>query len=427
MLGSNQIGKVEEISSFPSPSRQRLNISRFPPILIPGTMVISEGAFDPMVLMEDFTTYELPWETLEAIILGKSSIDLTTMPTQDRSDAYNLVYHYGYDLDLLEDKQEVGQLYQEAIEFIEQRLLDPNVRWQDIGEPLSPVERIPSHITESRDMLDLIMTASQGPSPDRYWACSLLKVIHTLAHVHNKPFFKYFQEASDIILARFHNILTPQEDGSFLLQGSQHNLKLYGFETKYQKPRESILIKLLCKKENVAEDIWDLVGVRLITHHPAEAILAIDILREQKVLVFPNIIPSRSRNTLLDFNHFKEQYTLALGEYAAGRKTTEEMRRLFETLPIRPAEENAFKDNPSSSSFYRSIHITCRHLLRLGGPEASQQTRFAFPYEIQIQDLASYLENKEGNSAHGMYKLKQLGAARRRVLGLLLSSKYPNL
>ena len=54
------------------------------------------------------------------------------------------------------------------------------------------------------------------------------------------------------------------------------------------------------------------------------------------------------------------------------------------------------------------------------------ETRFAFPYEVQILDKASYLDSKVGHGAHASYKQRQLFAARRRVLGRLLQNPVEN-
>jgi uncharacterized protein (TIGR04562 family) len=237
--------------------------------------------------------------------------------------------------------------------------------------------------------------------------------------------YKYHANASETILSRFREVLFPEDDGTVTLQGLQGRLlRLYAFEAKHHKPRESILIKLLCKKENVAENVWDLVGVRMVTFHPAEAILAVDILREQKVILFPNIIPSRSRNTLINLEHFRALYERQLKEFRLGHSTLEEMQSIFRTDEFTIPESVPVNQNPLSSPQYRSLHITCRQLLRVKPDTSLAETRFAFPYEIQIFDKESYLESKVGLGAHASYKQRQLFAARRRVLGGLLTHPH---
>lgn len=364
---------------------------------------------------------ELPWEVLDAMIQGKSSIDLTSMPVYSREEALSMIYSYGFDLTVPDDQAEMEAYFIEAVNFIEHRFLTPAVDWVGLGEPPAPTEKIPLAVTSSRSVIDLLLLASRKDHVHRPWACALLKVIHTLVYIQNSPLYKHHAQASDVILSRFREVLLPEDDGTVLLVGKNgRQLKLYAFEAKQHKPRESILIKLLCKKEHVAENVWDLVGVRLVTMHPAQAILAVDILREQKVILFPNVIPSRSRNTLLDFHHFRELYERNLAEYQEGKIDLEAMRALFETNEFAPAAASHADQNPLSSPQYRSLHITCRQLLRLKSGDSLTETRFAFPYEVQILDKASYLDSKVGHGAHASYKQRQLFAARRRVLGKLL-------
>lgn len=358
------------------------------------------------------------------MIQGKSSIDLSAMPVYTREEAKELVYTYGFDLDVPEDMAEMEAYFIEAVNFIEHRFLTRSIDWLGVGEPVINAEKIPLSVTSTRNVLDLVMVASQKDHPNRPWACALLKVMHTLVYIQNSPFYKYHAQASETILSRFRDVLIPESDGTVLLNGRRgRQLRLYAFEAKHHKPRESILIKLLCKKENVAENVWDLVGVRLVTFHPAEAILAVDILREQKVVLFPNVIPSRSRNTLLDFGHFQEMYETALAEYKIGQRDVDSLFQLFETDEYILPEEAPRNANPLSSPEYRSLHITCRQLMRVKPGVNQTETRFAFPYEVQILDRTSYLDSKIGHGAHASYKQRQLFAARRRVMGSLL--QYP--
>ncbi len=365
----------------------------------------------------------LPWDSLSAIIQGRSSIDMAALAVSTEEEARALLYNYGYDVNVPEDMAEMEGYLVEAVNFIEHRFLTSSIAWAEHKEAAPPASHIPNAVVGNRNVIDLILMAGDATHPQRDWACALLKVIHTLVYIQNSALYKYHNQASETILSRFREVLLPENDGTVLLQGGNNrSLRLFAFEAKHHKPRESILLKLLCKKENVAENVWDLVGVRLVTFHPAQAIQAVDILREQRVILSPNVVPSRSRNTLIDFDHFKNLYEANLRAYQSGRRTLAEMEALFETDEFLLPEETHASQNPSSAAHYRSLHITCRQLLRVRSEHGMSETRFAFPYEIQILDKASYLDSKTGEGAHSQYKLRQLFAARRRVLGNLLKS-----
>lgn len=373
-----------------------------------------------MLTTPSFHLLDIHWETLDAVIQGRSSIDLSSMPTKNADEAKSLLFQCGYDLDNPVDSSEIQMLFQQAVDFIEARFLTNHIHWEGLGEAYAPASEIPRHIKSEQDVIALIMIAASSESIDRYWACAVLKVMLTLSHIHNMPLQQYAAQASDTIVSNFQRVLSVDRDGKHVLNGNEdRELTLYGFETKLQKARDSMLIKLLGKKESIAEDVWDLVGVRLITNTPQEALIAVDILRERKVFTFPNIVPSRSRNTLLDYEAFKKVYQDSVSKMET-LIPNDEFMHWVNQLPVEPATKDDFKENNSSLPSYRAIHITCRHQLRMPSYDNFKTTRIAFPYEIQILDRESYLASKAGDSAHTLYKEKQLIKARRRTLGKLL-------
>ena len=51
-----------------------------------------------------------------------------------------------------------------------------------------------------------------------------------------------------------------------------------------------------------------------------------------------------------------------------------------------------------------------------------RETRFFFPFEVQIVDIQSAEENEKGQSAHEGYKRAQVQTALRRVMGNLVNA-----
>ena len=130
---------------------------------------------------------EMPWEVLGAMIQGKSSIDLTSMPVYSREEAREFIYNYGFDLDVPEDMAEMEAYLIEAVNFIEHRFLTRSVDWEGLGEPVIQADKIPLSVTSSRNVVDLLMMASQPDHPHRSWACALLKVRCSLSGKVRRP------------------------------------------------------------------------------------------------------------------------------------------------------------------------------------------------------------------------------------------------
>jgi uncharacterized protein (TIGR04562 family) len=79
--------------------------------------------------------------------------------------------------------------------------------------------------------------------------------------------------------------------------------------------------------------------------------------------------------------------------------------------------------NKHSSKDYKTIQFTIRQMIRMKYPPNSPNPEtysFFFPYEMQVVDLQTHLENMFGKASHEKYKEKQLISARKRVLGKLL-------
>ncbi len=379
-----------------------------------------------MVTIQDIQSLQMPWESIEAIIDGISSIDLSSMGIQNREEAYQFLLSYGYDMHHPEDAAEVHLFYADAINFIQNYLLGEKRDWVFESDDVLASEGVPTSFQHIADALDLLVIASSDTLPERYWACSILKTMHMLAHIQNGLYYRQMDVARKQILKNFHDILDKQEDGTFILRGATgKSLHLYLFETKPEKTLASALIKLLCKKEVTAHSLYDLIGVRLVTNTPAEAVLAIQILQEQNVVLFPNLIPNRSRNTLVDLKTFRENYDTLLEFIQIGDKGFKDLEYFFQSFESEIAGDKGFEHNSASSPDYRSIHITCRQLIRTLIPDTHLENRFFMPYEIQILDRKSYFDSRHGTSAHQLYKKRQFHSAGKRVLGpLLLKSVF---
>jgi uncharacterized protein (TIGR04562 family) len=408
--------------------------------------------------------YDFTWEVLDVIISGRSSIDSPNgFQTSGRDEATRFLESYGYNpQDPIEAAEILGN-FQEALNFIRKQFLQP-----DNPQGL-PIE-VPRKILEVSDVRDLLLMASHqfpGQSNDtsgnnlRNWACSLLKVMHTIAHIDKDLRSPHFADIQKQIFDRFYKVVFRDDEGHlFLGEGISDLMKieLVAFETKPKKARDSIILKLLHKPENVAEDIFDRVGIRFITRTRLDAIRVVKYLKDKMIIMPPNIKPSRSRNTLVDLDFFRAgmQDVVLKASKGDGFATELDMVRALEEA-AQPPRVNP--DNPHSSEFYRSIQFTGRQLIKLtnplydelkelkslmkkaskeGGGDFLQKTekiveridlrnlqrevRFFYPFEVQVVDEKSNDENEKGRSAHSEYKRAQGQTALKRVMGSLVDA-----
>ena len=396
------------------------------------------------------------WDVLDIIIGGKSSLDSREgFSVNHHEDADRFLLSYGFDLaNPIEAAEAIGH-YHEALNFIRRYFLQPE-------NPEGLKIEIPRKILELTNVRDLFMMssfASPGQQRDsqgsylKNWACSVLKVMHTIAHIDQDLRAGYFAEIQVQILDRFYRLIQRDEHGALYFGTGPDDaakIPLVEFQTKPKKSRDSTLIKLLHKPENVAEDIFDRVGIRFVTPKPIDALRVVKYLKDQMIVMPPNIKPSRSRNTLIDIESFKVKLGECLIKLESGEYSETEFSAAVDEAALPPQNESV---NPHTSQFYRSIQFTARQLIKLRNPlfdelkdlkaevrkrrdtsdgdeihklvermdlkRLQREVRFFYPYEVQVVDINSHIENERGRSAHSEYKKLQLHTAQKRVMGVL--------
>ena len=349
-------------------------------------------------------------QTLRSIIAGNSAVDLPGLAVRTRPEALSFLDAYGVDLRDPIDAAHAQQTRARALELLESTILRPS-------------ERVPRAVRELDDLPLLLMWASDaGFEPDlspferrrrQVWSCVLLRVCHTLSHASNELDQLYAPTIRQQIIARFEGHLVRTPDGLRLGSGDD-SVPLVAFDVRPLKTVEAATLKLLRAVENVAASIFDWMGVRLVTHDEIDAILAVRYLRAHHVIGFPNILPGRSRNSLIDLDQLEPQ----LLELEANLSTlSDKIAAVRQIASDRRGQAASHQvHNPHSASAYRAIQFTCREMVRLPIGPNNTRAQFFFPYEVQILDAASFAASQAGPASHGEYKQRQLEAVRARVL-----------
>ena len=351
-------------------------------------------------------------EVLSSIIGGASAVDIPRMRLHDREEALDFLHCYGFSWSEPSHRDELERIRQTALRFIETALLEPG-------------ESMPEALREETDLPALLLAASRPPDRAQRWRCALLRVMHAIAHAYSPLERRYGDQIRGQILGRFHEHLFG-EDGALMLGSGPDAIPLADFGFKSSKTLRSTTMKLLHKAENVAADVFDRIGVRFVTRSRFDAMLVVRYLRTHNVMMFANVKPTRSRNTLVDLEHLQTCTAALDREVVAGRLAPDERTaRLRAMVEARPCPSpRAAPDNQFSLINYRSIQYTCRQLIRVREPSASGgEVQFFFPFEIQILDVESYAEARSGLASHEVYKARQRAAVRRRVLGALIEDE----
>ncbi len=355
---------------------------------------------DKQALLDRWSFY---WPLMDILIGGTSAIDIHALWVKDRAEALRFIKSYGYDLEDPIDAQKVHAIFVEALHFIESQLMP--TQWQDGNLP-------PDEVLRCDDMCDLLLWASSEDVNHRVhqvWSCAILKIMHTISHIEGSMLFTGAESARNQIIGRFEQALFRNEAGQLFFGKKDLAIEVEKVEWKHAKTRSSILLKLLHKPANVAETVYDLVGVRIVTKTVSEALLAVKVLNESYIVDFPNTLPTRARNNLIDVNRFVVDLETFRQFLNSGDITPETFETFIGNLSAPVVSYRT--DNPHSSQKYHSIQLTCRQRVN----------RQFYPFEVQITDLRSSQLVETGEGSHRYYKRQQIKTARRRILANILT------
>ena len=458
---------THQASSLPQPRRSRTLGSGF---LESGEPACRSGAGVTNVIfgMSKGTKsslrkkFDFRWEVLDVIVGGRSAIDSTEgFHLRSPEEADRFIRNYGFSLDNPIEQAEAFGNFHEALNFIRRYFLQPeNVDGLKLEVPRKILE-----LTEVRDLFLLASGSASGQLTDaqgiylRNWAWSILKVMHTIAHMDQDIRTPHFADIQKQIFDRYYRLIQRDVDGKLYLGDRPEDplrVDLVAFETKPKKARDSTLLKLLHKSENTAEDIFDRVGIRFVAPTRLGCLRVVKYLKDSMIILPPNIKPSRSRNALINLERVKEVRQQAWSEVDQGSLSEQALIDRLEAAAEVPADGAAGgtgSDNRHSSSSYRAVQFTMRQLIKLRNPlyedlkdlkartkqvtvpesilklvekldlkHLQREVRFFYPYEVQLVDQKSHEQNEKGRSAHSEYKRAQIQTAMKRVMGPLFDA-----
>jgi uncharacterized protein (TIGR04562 family) len=346
---------------------------------------------------------------------------------------------YGFDLNLPHQRAQVVRAFEDSMSFLDTVVLE--------GTEL----KVPPKVSDLQDPRNLLLWASVRPLDELgLWSCAILRIMHTLLYIDNNILMRFLPEIQRQIFERYERHLVQTEDGQWLLRGD-YEVPLIGVERKGNKDKTSMLLKLLHKPENVAETIYDYVGIRLVAQDLLDVLLTLRFLLDHKVILAAHTVSSRTRNLMIDRALLAEWGKALPKDFSASDLSQAERHAIAEKLTQRVGRPAV---NPYSSSDYSALQFTVNTLVRLPGPgvsalekiqeifkergmnemadqfhipeliQAQEEYTFFFAHEVQIMEKRGFEDSRMGPASHLEYKLRQREVVRKRVLrGLLPTEK----
>ncbi|WNG42054.1 TIGR04552 family protein [Archangium violaceum] len=326
-------------------------------------------------------------ERIRLILRGSSVIDWRRMHFQSRNEVDRFLRLCQIDTTRPEDASWARMVLADAVEYLRQTY---NYRVADaVADP-----------TEIHDLF-LYASGVKGLPRHRRIACIVLKVMHVIQHIEGRDLLHRLAvseaDLSELVMAKVLSVAQLLRDKGLPVVEFAHSIK----------SRESLITKLLAKRETVAAQIYDRTRFRIITQTQAD-ILPVLYFLTQHLFPFNFVVPGQTENTLVSFkavladNPHLQQYTQYLHLDLDYEDREERTRNLF------------------SGGTYRALNFVVDVPLRMDAylppPEQDsreRKNRTVFTLvEFQIIDEETSRQNEEGENAHKLYKRRQ----KRRVL-----------
>lgn len=384
--------------------------------------------------------FPLPPDVTRVVLGGGSSIDQEGLHLDTLDDARDFALNYGYDLDIPHQRLHLVKVFEDALAFLQEVILE--------GTGMD----IPAEFQDLQNPVELLVWASERPRGERArWACAVLRVMHTLLHVDNNVYLRFFSEIQQQIFDRYERFLVPTENGGWKLKG-RYEVPLIALTRKESKDRVSMLLKLLHKPENVAETIYDQIGLRFVAEDLLGVLMVVRFLLDHHILMASQIKPSRTRNRMVDLGALEAWMHQLPRDFDLAHLSPSERNEVVARLTHPEARSEA---NPFSASSYSALQFTARTLIRLantavpaldtvssrlreiGRPEEAdllhipeliqeqEEFTFFFAHEVQIMEKTGFERTSSGPASHTEYKRRQREAARRRVLQGIVPQEAP--
>jgi uncharacterized protein (TIGR04552 family) len=341
-----------------------------------------------MTRLERLTLADLA--AIRNLLRGGSVIDWHRLYFSDRVEVDRFLRVNEFDPESPEDMGRLDALRDEAVEYLERHL----------------GFRIPDEVADGIPARDLLLVASQK-GKRRTHACIVLKAMHVLHHLAGRSLITRLPVSADQI---FH--LVEDKVLHTVEEMKSAGCAIVEFEWS-RKHADSLITKLLAKRETIAADVYDKLRFRTITQSEEEMAF---VLREmtQRLVPFNYVIPGQSVNDILDLR-------ATIESSAALRRFLPDLLDLSHVA----ADKKPPVQNEFSGPNYRVINFVADLPVRIDkylsrapdDPLFEESGAVVFVLtEFQIVDARTAAENEHGENSHERYKERQIQRVRARLM-----------
>jgi uncharacterized protein (TIGR04552 family) len=337
---------------------------------------------------EDFSLADVTG--IRNLLRGGSVIDWHRLYFVDRDEVDRFLRVNEFDPRDDDDMRRLAELREQAVEYLERHL----------------GFQIPDEVAHGVPPRDLMLVASQK-GKRRTYACIVLKVMHVMHHLAGRELLTKLPVSGDQI---FH--LVEEKVLRTVEELKTVGCPIVEFEWS-RKHADSLITKLLAKKESIAADVYDKLRFRMITHTEEQLVFAMRELT-QRLIPFNYVIPGQSVNDIIRIRE-------TLDRSAALRRFLPEITDLAAVA----ADKKPSPQNEFSGPGYRVINFVADLPVRMDrflcrtpdDPLFSENGTIVFVLtEFQIIDARTAENNESGENSHEKYKERQMMRVKQRLM-----------
>lgn len=267
--------------------------------------------------------------------------------------------------------------------------------------------RVPEQVEFVDDVRHLFLMASgKYKRRVRLFACMTLKVMHILNYQEGHELLSRLPfssaEVSLLVRSKVERVMRGLLERGFPIVSFAGNTKT----------NDSIVSKLLAKKESQVALVLDKLRFRIVTER-IEDIPSLMCAMGQELMPFNYLMPSKSDNTLLDIDRLLTR---------AGNVSAIQTRPSASMANEPPDASLGERRNEFSGPSYRvvsfvsDVPVRIDRVVPLEGGVVETLGRVVFgAVEFQIVDQASAEENESGENRHTLYKARQRTRVKERL------------
>lgn len=325
-------------------------------------------------------------EQVRLLLQGNSAIDWQQLAFVDHHDVDRFLRLCGFHVQDPTDVMRLVAIHRQAIAYLEEHFEDP----------IDPAVKSPA------DVRDLLLIASRrGPAqPD---ACKVLKVMHVVHHVGGRELLYRLPVPAAELFFRVEKKVFEAVDGM-----KAAGVRVAEFSGSRKTP-DSVLTKLLSRRDSLAASVHDRVRFRVVTETMDDLLGAL-VYITREMLPFNYVVPGESTNDLIDLRR-----TL---------QADPDLSRLEPLLQRLDEQAVGGRINQFSSSGYRVINFVADVPIRvddlvshLEDYTVTNGITVFLMVEFQLVDRETDAANNTGANRHSLYKARQYRRVKERLEG----------